>query len=608
VLEIDWSTRARQRWQLTTQAGVIASKQLLRSVTRSTRRLPEVRVVEYENDRGENIVAIVNSFGDTRGAPAVVIPPAWGRTKETLLALAETVVATFRAAQRPVTVIRFDGIRKRGESYNDPDCRQRGKEHHHFTFHQGVDDVIATLDFLERSCEFQPSTSILVTFSAASIEGRRVAMLEGGMRIGGWVCVVGAADIQAMMRVISGGVDFAAGFERGVRFGFQEILGVVVDIDHAGVDAIEKKLTFLDDSRRDFAQIDIPITWYHGEHDAWMNLERVREVLAEGDSSKRCLVQVPTGHQLKSSRKALELFQAIAVEIGRMATGETLRPALPDLAALEAKHQAERKRRPPPVVDVRRFWRDYLVGRDGALGIELMTDKSAYRGLIATQIEQLHLRAGDRVADLGSGMGPLPLALASSVQVPLPLEIHEVDYVHEALERARQRLVREQAREGFVVRFLEADLDLKDRGCSIPLRSGSYDAVLASLVLSYVADPSFLLQEIRRLLRPGGRLVVSSLRCDADISKLWVDGLAEHREALGRREIGEEDSSELKAVGREFLNDAARLLDLEEDGMFRFWEDDQLERLIHRAGFRKIETHLAFGNPPQALVLAAQCP
>jgi hypothetical protein len=42
--------------------------------------------------------------------------------------------------------------------------------------------------------------------------------------------------------------------------------------------------------------------------------------------------------------------------------------------------------------------------------------------------------------------------------------------------------------------------------------------------------------------------------------------------------------------------------------MFRFWEDDQLERLIHRAGFRKIETHLAFGNPPQALVLAAQCP
>jgi ubiquinone/menaquinone biosynthesis C-methylase UbiE len=587
---------------------LVASKQFLRTVTRSPGRLPDVHVVEYENHHGENIVAIVNSFGDTRGAPAVLIPPAWGRTKETLLPLAETIVATFRAARRPVTVIRFDGIRKRGESYNDPDCREQGKDHYHFTFHQGVDDVVATLDFLKRSRQFQPSTSILVTFSAASIEGRRVAMLEGGKRIGGWICVVGAADIQSMMRVISGGVDYAAGFERGVRFGLQELLGVVVDLDHAGADAMRNELTFLEDSRRDFAEIDIPIAWYHGEHDAWMNLDRVRDVLAHGDSSKRQLIQVPTGHQLKSSRQALELFQEIAVEIGRMATGETLRATLPDLAVLEAKHRAERKRRPAPFVDIRCFWRDYLVGRDGALGIELMTDKSAYRELIGTQIERLRLRAGDRVADLGSGTGPFPLALASFAQAPSPLEIHEVDYVREALDRARERLGHGRKREGFVVRFIEADLDLRDRGCFIPLRSGSYDAVLASLVLSYVARPELLLREIRRLLRRRGRLVVSSMRCDADISKVWADGLAEHREAVSRGEIGEEYSLEVEAAGRVFLNDAARLMDLEESGTFCFWEADGLARLLRRAGFRKIETCLAFGDPPQALVLTAESP
>jgi hypothetical protein len=42
-----------------------------------------------------------------------------------------------------------------------------------------------------------------------------------------------------MTRSISGGVDFALGYERGMRFGFQELLGVVVDIDRiAGMSQI----------------------------------------------------------------------------------------------------------------------------------------------------------------------------------------------------------------------------------------------------------------------------------------------------------------------------------------------------------------------------------
>ena len=78
--------------------------------------------------------------------------------------------------------------------------------------------------------------------------------------------------------------------------------------------------------------------------------------------------------------------------------------------------------------------------------------------------------------------------------------------------------------------------------------------------------------------------------------------------AFERGEIGERDPLEVEAAGRVFLNDAARLLDLEESGMFRFWEADDLARLLRRAGFRKVETCLAFGDPPQALVLATQRP
>jgi hypothetical protein len=46
------------------------------------------RVVRYANEQGEAVCGIVDVFGEAHGAPAVVIPSAWGRTKETLLPLA----------------------------------------------------------------------------------------------------------------------------------------------------------------------------------------------------------------------------------------------------------------------------------------------------------------------------------------------------------------------------------------------------------------------------------------------------------------------------------------------------------------------------------------
>ena len=85
----------------------------------------------FEDSAGRELAAIVDAWGE--GTPtAVIVPPAWGRTKETLLPLARTIVETFRAANEPVVVLRFDGIEKRGESYKSPGSEEPGSEQHPF--------------------------------------------------------------------------------------------------------------------------------------------------------------------------------------------------------------------------------------------------------------------------------------------------------------------------------------------------------------------------------------------------------------------------------------------------------------------------------------------
>jgi 2-polyprenyl-6-hydroxyphenyl methylase/3-demethylubiquinone-9 3-methyltransferase len=100
-------------------------------------------------------------------------------------------------------------------------------------------------------------------------------------------------------------------------------------------------------------------------------------------------------------------------------------------------------------------------------------------------------RAGERVLDLGCGAGRFVAALAAAGADPVGVEVAEA-----ALERARA------VAPGADLRLLEPD-------GSIPLEHGSVDLVWCSEVLEHVADVGYLLAEVRRVLRPGGRLLVT---------------------------------------------------------------------------------------------------
>lgn len=100
--------------------------------------------------------------------------------------------------------------------------------------------------------------------------------------------------------------------------------------------------------------------------------------------------------------------------------------------------------------------------------------------------------AGRRILDAGCGSGPLFAALRDRGAV-----VTGVDASAGMLELARRRL------------GADADLRVADLADPLPFPDGAFDDIIASLVLHYLEDWGPTLTELRRVLTPGGRLLVS---------------------------------------------------------------------------------------------------
>jgi SAM-dependent methyltransferase len=100
------------------------------------------------------------------------------------------------------------------------------------------------------------------------------------------------------------------------------------------------------------------------------------------------------------------------------------------------------------------------------------------------------VRPGERVLDLGCGAGRFLAAIAAAGAEPVGVELAAA-----AAERARQNT--------------GADVRLAEPDGSLPLGHGEVDLVWCSEVLEHVPDTAHLLLEVRRVLRPGGRLLVT---------------------------------------------------------------------------------------------------
>ncbi len=572
---------------------------------------PAVQPWVMSDQEGRPLVHLVNATFDLTRPPAeftvVLIPPPYGRTKETPSVLALTLVETFRAARLPVLVLRWDGINHVGESWRDERCGAAEHAMLRYTQSQAVQDLATTVASLRARFVGQKMRTVVVSFSLAAVATRRY-LAAGGPGIDYWISAMGAADARDTIQNGNGGVDLVGMKRRGENLGIRLIHGHLVDADRHCQDLLDHGFADLEDARHDMALITQPVTWLCGRHDFWVNVHRVMDAMTVPASGARDVIELPTGHFLRTSTEALATFRFIGERCVQQLHGRTVKGLTPPTWVMEGTLKNERSRLRETPFDAVVYWRDYLLGnRDNPLGFDLLALTDEYEQLMNVQIERLGLASGMRVVDLGCGTGNALATMVRSVGDRAPgLVIDAVDLVPEVLERARRNVAAAASEIGVApptIRYQVVDLTLRERP-NLPFAQGSVDAVLMSLVLPYVGEPGPLLDEVVRILRPGGRLVVSTLRPDVDMSGT-VARLRQKLERGDTQVLEGWGAARLGSALRDYLNRAASLLEFELDGRFRFHEREELEARIRRHGLVVQAVEPTFGDPPLALVLTA---
>jgi arsenite methyltransferase len=117
------------------------------------------------------------------------------------------------------------------------------------------------------------------------------------------------------------------------------------------------------------------------------------------------------------------------------------------------------------------------------------------------------LNEGETVLDLGSG-GGIDVILSAKRVGPAGT-VYGLDMTDEMLALARRNAADAGVRN---VHFLRGEIE------KIPLPSASVDVVISNCVINLSADKAAVLAEMARVLRPGGRIGISDVVADDELS------------------------------------------------------------------------------------------
>lgn len=240
------------------------------------------------------------------------------------------------------------------------------------------------------------------------------------------------------------------------------------------------------------------------------------------------------------------------------------------------------------VLGLDQMWSEYSVSYDKVLTRtptynELIDQVLGYSGPIKP------VRDESRVLDLGAGTGNLTVRLASPPHNNLVFALDNNRVMLDFLRDKCRTLLREDDKGPGVVAIKQDVTSL------FGIADGYFDYVVANNVFYALSDPTSSLQEVYRVLKPGGELRMSGPRNDTNLDTLFAR-LRADLVASGEMEELREEFQHVEQINRLRLNT-----------MLYKWTTREFCELLEKIGFTVIyQTDAAYAG--QSMLVAAQKP
>ncbi len=542
--------------------------------------------IVFPNRGGRKIVAYLDSLAQIgEHEPFVVMTPKFGESKKNNLQLA------YYLAANGMHTFRFDHTNHIGES--DGTMVD-------YTFGGSTDDILECVRYLDE--RFKTQEIILLANSISVRCAIRAARLDS--RVARVVSIVGVVNFRDTAREVYQD-DMVGNHLNGEAIGVSDILGHDVDVTRFLDDCIGKDMHDLEGTVADIRRASSDFFFFCAEKDTWVRKEDIQALaLSRDDLYIRWIPDAM--HELRENPDAAErairetVFVCKHGRFPRQEELETLRT--PSRKQLFAQNRLERDllRKANPLTESEsEFWQTYL---DKYTILEQVTDFQEYLNLIGDCLGPF--RPGDCLFDVGCGNGLFGVWCIRRLMERKPWSAIDrpvyfgLDLTPHGLSEAADKHAYAQCLAADSVTsssgwldflYLPYDLDVVGRragghAIELPFEDQTFDKLCCSLLLSYLSHPARLLAECHRVLKPGGTLVISSMKPFCDLSVLYKDV------------VEDTDDAETRRKARNLLSAAGAIRMKEEQGHYTFYTLPELESLAAGAGFKDLRGFRSFGD------------